>query len=142
MFILLFLSNCVATTQKHKIEINEQKIKVEEKKVKDSKFELLDKMPEWCQNPKITIVAIQVCGIAESSNIQTSRTRSELDGRKQLSRRFNTEINQNLKEADKNLTTNTQSTTKFNIQSSTILKRKTIVINNKYTTYTLIVYPL
>ena len=142
MFILLFLSNCVATTQKHKIEINEQKIKVEEKKVKDSKFELLDKMPEWCQNPKITIVAIQVCGIAESSNIQTSRTRSELDGRKQLARRFNTEINQNLKETDKNLTTNTRSRTKFNVQSSTILKRKTIVINKKYTTYTLIVYPL
>ena len=99
-------------------------------------------MPEWCQNPKITIVAIQVCGIAESSNIQTSRTRSALDGRKQLARRFNAKINQNLKEANKNLTTNTESTTKFNVQRSTILKRKTVVINNKYTTYTLIVYPL
>ena len=112
------------------------------KEVKDSKVKLLDKMPEWWQNPKITIIAIQVCGIAESSNIQTSRTRSALDGRKQLARRFNTEINQNLKEADKNLTTNTQSTTKFNIQRSTILNRKTVIINNKYTTYTLIVYPL
>ena len=142
IFIFLFLSNCVATTQKHKIEINEQKPKVVEKEIKDNKAELLDKMPEWCQNPKITIVAIQVCGIAESSNIQTSRTRSELDGRKQLARRFNTEINQNLKETDKNLTTNTRSRTKFNVQSSTILKRKTIVINKKYTTYTLIVYPL
>ena len=99
-------------------------------------------MPEWCQNPKITIIAIQVCGIAESSNIQTSRTRSELDGRKQLARRFNNEIDQNLIEADKNITTNTQSRTKFNVQRSTILKRKTIVINKKYTTYTLIVYPL
>ena len=142
IFIFLFLSNCVATTQKPKIEINEQKPKIEEKEAQDSKVELLDKMPEWCLNPKITIVAIQVCGIAESSNIQTSRTRSALDGRKQLARRFNAEINQNLKEADKNLTTNTQSTTKFNVQRSTILKRKTVVINNKYTTYTLIVYPL
>ena len=142
ILIFLFLSNCVATTQKPKIEINKQKPKIEEKEVQDSKVELLNKMPEWCQNPKITIVAIQVCGIAESSDIQTSRTRSALDGRKQLARRFNAEINQNLKEADKNLTTNTQSTTKFNVQKSTILKRKTIVINNKYTTYTLIVYPL
>ena len=113
IFIFLFLSNCVATTQKPKIEIKKKKPKIEEKEVQNSKVELLNKMPEWCQNPKITIVAIQVCGIAESSNIQTSRTRSALDGRKQLARRFNAEINQNLKEADKNLTTNTQSTTKF-----------------------------
>ena len=142
LFIFLFLSNCVATTQKPKIVINEAKPNIEEKEVENSKVELLDKMPEWCQNPKITIVAIQVCGIAESSNIQTSRTRSALDGRKQLARRFNAEINQDLKETDKNLTTNTQSTTKFSVQRSTVLKRKTIVINNKYTTYTLIVYPL
>ena len=142
IFIFLFLPNCVATTQKPKIEINEQKPKIKEKEVQNSKVELLNKMPEWCQNPKITIVAIQVCGIAESSNIQTSRTRSALDGRKQLARRFNAKINQNLKEGDRNLNTNTYSTTKFNVQRSTILKRKTIVINNKYTTYTLIVYPL
>ena len=142
LFIFLFLSNCVATTQKPKIVINEAKPNIEEKEVENSKVELLDKMPEWCQNPKITIVAIQVCGIAESSNIQTSRTRSALDGRKQLARRFDAYINQNLNETDKNLTTNTQSTTKFNVQRSTILKRKTVVINNKYTTYTLIVYPL
>ncbi len=140
IFIFLFLSNCVSTIQKPNIEIKKQKI--EKKEVHNSKVELLNKMPEWCQNPKITIVAIQVCGIAESSNIQTSRTRSALDGRKQLARRFNTEINQKLKEADKNLTSNTQSTTKFNIQRSTILNRKTVIINNKYTTYTLIVYPL
>ena len=140
--MFIFLTCCIVTTQKPKIEINEQKPKIEEKEVENSKVELLDKMPEWCQNPNITIVAIQVCGIAESSNIQTSRTRSALDGRKQLARRFNAEINQNLKEADKNLTTNTKSSTKFNVQRSTILKRKTIVINNKYTTYTLIVYPL
>ena len=142
IFIFLFLSNCVAITQKRKIEINEEKPKIEEKEVQDTKVELLNKMPEWCQNPKITIVSIQVCGIAESSNIQTSRTRSALDGRKQLARRFNADINQNLKEANKDLTTNTQSTTKFNVQRSTVLKRKTVVINNKYTTYTLIVYPL
>ena len=142
IIVFLFLSNCVATTQKPKIEINKQKPKIEEKEVQDSKLELLDNMPEWCQNPKITIVAIQVCGIAASSNIQTSRTRSALDGRKQLARRFNAEINQNLKEVNKNLTTNTESTSKFKVQRSTILKRKTVVINNKYTTYTLIVYPL
>ena len=142
VFIFLFLSNCVATTQKPEIEINKPKPKIEEKEVQDSKVELLNKMPEWCQKPKITIVAIQVCGIAESYNIQTSRTRSALDGRKQLARRFNADINQNLKETDKNFTTNTQLTTKFNVQSSTILKRKTVIIDNKYTTYTLIVYPL
>ena len=132
IFVFLFLSNCVITSQKPKIKIEELNPKIEGKEVKDSKVELLHKMPEWCQNPKITVVAIQVCGIAESSNIQTSRTRSALDGRKQLARRFNAEINQNLKETVKNLTTNTQSTTKFNVQSSTILKRKTIVINKKY----------
>lgn len=142
IIVFLFLSNCVVTTQKPKIEINEKKPNIEEKEFKDSKVKILDKMPEWCQNPKITIVAIQVCGIAESSNIQTSRTRSALDGRKQLARRFNAKINQNLKEEDKNLITNTQSSTKFNVQRSTILKRKTVIINNKYATYTLIVYPL
>tara|TARA_Y100000589_G_C26812937_1_gene490621 strand:+ start:79 stop:534 length:456 start_codon:yes stop_codon:yes gene_type:complete len=142
IIIFLFLSNCVATSQKTKIQINEQKSKIEENEVKDSKVELIDKMPNWCQNPKISIVAIQVCGIAESSNLQTSRTRSELDGRKQIARRFNAKITENLKEADQNLNTNTESVTKFNVQKSTIIKRKTVFINNKYITYTLIVYPL
>ncbi len=132
IFIFFFLTNCLAITQKPKME----------KKVVQNKVELLNRMPEWCQNPKITIVAIQVCGIAESSNIQTSRTRSALDGRKQLARRFNAEINQNLKEVDQNLKTNTNSKTKFNVQKSTIINRKTVIIDNKYTTYTLIVYPL
>ena len=49
---------------------------------------------------------------------------------------------ENLKEADQNLNTNTESITKFNVQKSTIIKRKTVFINNKYITYTLIVYPL
>ena len=142
ILVFLFLSNCIVTSQKSKIVINEQKPKIEEKKVKDSKVELLDKMPEWCRHPKITIVAIQVCGVAESSNIQTSRTRSALDGRKQLARRFFAEISQHLKETDNSLTTKTQLTTKFNVKRATILKRKTVVINKKYTTFTLIVYPI
>ena len=137
IFIIFFILSC-----QPEVITNETKPKIKEKEVIDSKVELLNKMPEWCKSPKITIIAIQVCGIAESSDIQTSRTRSALDGRKQLARRFNTEINQNLKESDKNITINTQSTTKFNVKRSTILKRKTVVINDKYATYTLIVYPL
>jgi len=146
LLLIFFLGGCVVSKHKQDILIQEKKTQVVKKVPEKDNVKLLNSMPDWCKNPKITIVSIQVCGIAESTNIQTSRTRSELDGRKQLARRFTTNINQKINEnVSKNLSTiksGTVAITKFDVQRSTILKRKTIVINNKYLTFTLIVYPL
>ena len=146
ILLIFFLGGCVVSKHKQNNLIQEKKTQVVKKVPEKDNVKLLNSMPDWCKNPKITIVSIQVCGIAESINIQTSRTRSELDGRKQLARRFTTDINQKINE---NVSKNSSSTksetvaiTKFDVQRSTILKRKTIVINNKYLTFTLIVYPL
>ena len=146
LFFIFFLSGCVTSSQNQKIVVKEKKIQPVKKVVKENKVKLLDNIPDWCQNPKITIVSIQVCGIAQSSNIQTSRTRSELDARKQLARRFTTNINQKIHEkissTSSEVKSGTVATTKFNVERSTILKRKTIINNNKYITFTLVVYPL
>ena len=63
---------------------------------------------------------------------RTSRTRSALDGRKQLARRFNADINQNLKEADKNLTTNTQLTTNEGFAINVAGLSKSFMIGDTY----------
>ena len=113
---------------------------------KSSKIELLNQMPEWCLNPKISIVAIQVCGIASYDDIIASRSASELEGRTQLARRFDSLIKEACKEEtseeNKKLVCKKQSDTKFRVERATVLKAKTVVIDNKYTTFTLIVYPL
>ena len=146
LFFIFFLSGCVTSSQNQKIVVQEKKTQPVKKVVKENKVKLLDNIPDWCQNPKITIVSIQVCGIAQSSNIQTSRTRSELDARKQLARRFSTNINQKIQEkissTSSEVKSGTVATTKFHVERSTILKRKTIINDNKYITFTLVVYPL
>ena len=113
---------------------------------KNSKTELLNQMPEWCLNPKISIVAIQVCGIASYDDIIASRSASELEGRTQLARRFDSLIKEACKEEtseeNQKLVCKKQSDTKFRVERATVLKRKTVVIDNKYTTFSLIVYPL
>ncbi len=113
---------------------------------KSSKIELLNEMPEWCLNPKISIVAIQVCGIASYGDIEASRSASELEGRTQLARRFDSLIKEacteETLEENQKLVCKKQSDTKFRVERATVLKRKTVVIDNKYTTFTLIVYPL
>ncbi len=118
----------------------------EDSNKKNSKTELLNQMPEWCLNPKISIVAIQVCGIASYDDIIASRSASELEGRTQLARRFDSLIKEACKEEtseeNQKLVCKKQSDTKFRVERATVLKRKTVVIDNKYTTFSLIVYPL
>ena len=96
--------------------------------------------------PKISIVAIQVCGIASYDDIIASRSASELEGRTQLARRFDSLIKEACKEEtseeNQKLVCKKQSDTKFRVERATVLKRKTVVIDNKYTTFSLIVYPL
>ena len=147
--------NCSNCSNDKKVETKPKLLKENEKNVddnkkdsnkKNSKTELLNQMPEWCLNPKISIVAIQVCGIASYDDIIASRSASELEGRTQLARRFDSLIKEACKEEtseeNQKLVCKKQSDTKFRVERATVLKRKTVVIDNKYTTFSLIVYPL
>ena len=149
---ILNCSNCGNDKKVEKktklLKENEKNIDVnkEDSNKKSSKIELLNQMPEWCLNPKISIVAIQVCGIASYDDIIASRSASELEGRTQLARRFDSLIKEACKEEtseeNQKLVCKKQSDTKFRVERATVLKRKTVVIDNKYTTFSLIVYPL
>ena len=147
--------NCSNCGNDNKVDTKPKLLKEKEKNIddnkknsnkKNSKTELLNQMPEWCLNPKISIVAIQVCGIASYDDIIASRSASELEGRTQLARRFDSLIKEACKEEtseeNQKLVCKKQSDTKFRVERATVLKRKTVVIDNKYTTFSLIVYPL
>ena len=54
--------------------------------VKAEKEDMMWAMPTWCENLKQEPFQIKACGIAKSSNLQTSRTRSALDARKQITK--------------------------------------------------------
>ena len=148
---ILNCSNCdndkKVETKPNLLKENKKNIDVnkENSNKKSSKTELLNQIPEWCLNPKISIVAIQVCGIASYNDIIASRSASELEGRTQLARRFDSLIKEACKEEtseeNQKLVCKKQSETKFRVERATVLKAKTIVIDNRYTTFTLIVYP-
>ena len=122
----------------------ETKPKLLRENKKNSKTELLNKMPKWCLNPKISIVAIQVCGIASYDDIIASRSASELEGRTQLARRFDSLIKEACKEEtseeNQKLVCKKQSDTKFRVERATVHKSKTLIVDDKYVTFTLIVY--
>ena len=54
--------------------------------IKNEKEDMIWAMPSWCENLKQEPFQFKACGIAKSPNLQTSRTRSELDARKQISK--------------------------------------------------------
>ena len=78
---VILLNACVSsvTPEKPKV-ISQQEI------IKNEKEDMIWAMPSWCENLKQEPFQFKACGIAKSPNLQTSRTRSELDARKQISK--------------------------------------------------------
>ena len=78
---IIFLNACFANVlpEKPKV-ISKQEI------IKNEKEDMIWAMPSWCENLKQEPFQFKACGIAKSPNLQTSRTRSELDARKQISK--------------------------------------------------------
>ena len=79
-FIIL-LNACVTNAPSEKPKVISQK-----EIIKNEQEDMIWAMPTWCENLKQEPFQFKACGIAKSSNLQTSRTRSELDARKQISK--------------------------------------------------------
>ena len=94
---IILLNACVASVAPENTKvISQQEI------IKNEKEDMIWAMPSWCQNLKQEPFQFKACGIAKSPNLQTSRTRSELDARKQISKILNNQCWGKEKEESRN----------------------------------------
>ena len=133
---IILLNACVtsAPPEKPKV-ISQQDI------IKNEKEDMIWAMPSWCENLKQEPFQLNACGIAKSPNLQTSRTRSELDARKQISKILNNQCRGTEKEESSNGKTFFNSsfvceTSKVSIKNTLIKNRKTERVGNNFVTFT------
>ena len=132
---IILLNACVtsAPPEKPKV-ISQQEI------IKNEKEDMIWAMPSWCENIKQEPFQFKACGIAKSSNLQTSRTRSELDARKQISKILNNQCRGTEKEESRNGKTFFNSsfvcdTGEVSIKNTLIKNRKTERVGNYFVTF-------
>ena len=125
MACIILLNGCVTSSAPEKPKvISQQEI------IKNEQEDLMWVMPTWCENPKQEPFQIKACGIAKSSNLQTSRTRSALDARKQITKILNNQCNSSEREETVNGKSIFKSsysceTGEVNIKNIIVKKRKT-----------------
>ena len=133
---IVLLNACVTSVPPEKLKvISQQEIIINEKE------DMIWAMPSWCENLKQEPFQLKACGIAKSPNLQTSRTRSELDARKQISKILNNECRGTEKEESRNSKTFFNSsfvceTGKVSIKNTFIKNRKTERVGNNFVTFT------
>lgn len=133
---IILLNACVANVPSEKPKvISQQEI------IKNEKEDMIWAMPSWCENLKQEPFQFKACGIAKSSNLQTSRTRSELDARKQISKILGNQCSGTEREETKNGKTffnsiYTCETGKVSIKNALIKNRKTERVGNNFVTFT------
>ena len=133
---IILLNACVtnAPFEKPKV-ISQQEI------IKNEKEDMIWAMPTWCENLKQEPFQFKSCGIAKSPNLQTSRTRSELDARKQISKILGNQCRSTEKEESRNGKTFFNSsficeTGEVSIKNALIKNRKTERVGNNFVTFT------
>ena len=133
---IILLNACVtsAPPEKPKV-ISQQEIR------KNEKEDMIWAMPSWCENLKQEPFQFKACGIAKSPNLQTSRTRSELDARKQISKILNNQCRGIEIEESMNGKTFFNSsficeTGEVSIKNTLIKNRKTERVGNNFVTFT------
>ena len=133
---IILLNACVtsAPPEKPKV-ISQQEI------IKNEKEDMIWAMPSWCENIKQEPFQFKACGIAKSPNLQTSRTRSELDARKQISKTLNNQCRGIEKEESRNGKSFFNSsfvcdTGEVSIKNTLIKNRKTERVGNNFVTFT------
>lgn len=101
------------------------------------------KLPEWCKDLEQKFNQVQVCGVAIHNNLQMSRTRSELDARKQLARRVAGHVDETITETTGGSRSEMRSTailtSKSEVGRYIIENQKTIPSEGKYLTFTKVV---
>ena len=133
---IILLNACVTSVPPEKLKvISQQEI------IKNEKEDIIWAMPTWCENLKQEPFQLKACGIAKSPNLQNSRTRSELDARKQISKILGNQCRGTEKEESRNGKTFFNSsfvceTGKVSIKNTLIKNRKTERVGNNFVTFT------
>ena len=136
IFCIILLNACDTSASPEKIKvISQQEI------IKNEKEDMIWAMPSWCENIKQEPFQFKACGIAKSPNLQTSRTRSELDARKQISKTLNNQCRGIEKEESRNGKSFFNSsfvcdTGEVSIKNTLIKNRKTERVGNNFVTFT------
>lgn len=130
------LSGCMASNPPEKPKvISQQEI------IKNEKEDMMWAMPSWCENLQQEPFQFKACGIAKSPNLQTSRTRSELDARKQISKILSNQCRSTERESTRNgnsvfNSTFTCETGEVSIKNALVRKRKTERVGTNFVTFT------
>ena len=117
------------------------KVVSKEEIIKNEKEDMIWAMPSWCENLQQEPFQFKACGIAKSPNLQTSRTRSELDARKQISKILGNQCRSTEKEESRNGKTFFNSsfvcdTGEVSIKNALVKNRKTERVGNNFVTFT------
>ena len=134
-FVIL-LSGCMTSNAPEKPKvISQQEI------IKNEKEDMIWAMPSWCENLQQEPFQFKACGIAKSANLQTSRTRSELDARKQISKILSNQCRSTERESARNgnsvfNSTFTCETGEVSIKNALVRKRKTERVGTNFVTFT------
>jgi len=134
-FVIL-LSGCMTSNAPEKPKvISQQEI------IKNEKEDMIWAMPSWCENLQQEPFQFKACGIAKSPNLQTSRTRSELDARKQISKILSNQCRSTERESARNgnsvfNSTFTCETGEVSIKNALVRKRKTERVGTNFVTFT------
>ena len=138
LFLNILLNGCVTNTEVAEKPIIQSREAIVEKEKDDMMWIL----PGWCDNVRQVLFEFRACGIAKSPSLQMSRTRSELDARKQIIKILSSECNnsehQNIVD-DKSIFNSTLKceTGDVKIKYTQVLKRKTERVNANFVTFTL-----
>ena len=130
------LSGCMTSNPPEKPKvISQQEI------IKNEKEDMMWAMPSWCENLQQEPFQFKACGIAKSPNLQTSRTRSELDARKQISKILSNQCRSTERESTRNgnsvfNSTFTCETGEVSIKNALVRKRKTERVGTNFVTFT------
>ena len=133
---IILLNACVTNAPSEKPKVTSQ-----QEIIKNEKEDMIWAMPSWCENLKQEPFQLKACGIAKSPNLQNSRTRSELDARKQISKILNNQCWATEKEESRNGKTFFNSsfvceTGEVSIKNTLIKNRKTERVGNNFVTFT------
>ena len=139
LFFYAFLNGCITNTNVSEKPV----IQSPDAKIEKEKEDMMWAMPTWCENLKQEPFQIKACGIAESSNLQTSRTRSALDARKQITKMLNNQCNSSEREEivnSKSIFKSTYSceTGEVNIKNTIVRKRKTERVGLEFVTFSIL----
>lgn len=138
LFLNIFLNGCVTNTEVDKKSI----IQSREATVEKEKDDIMWILPGWCDNVRQVLFEFRACGIAKSPSLQISRTRSELDARKQIIKILSSQCSNSEHQKivdDKSIFNSSLKckTGDVKIKYTQVLKRKTERVNANFITFTL-----